>query len=84
MRLDFLPFDLRLKHRWAISSGPQSGHDQSRTAVVLVRLSDGPAVGWGEAPASARYRETVASITAFLAGVQAERLSFANLAAGMD
>jgi len=56
MRLDFLPFDLRLKHRWAISSGPQSGHDQSRTAVVLVRLSDGPAVGWGEAPASARYQ----------------------------
>jgi L-alanine-DL-glutamate epimerase-like enolase superfamily enzyme len=84
MKLDFLPFDLRLKHKWAISSGPQSGHDQSRTAVVLVRLTDGPVLGWGEAPATARYEETVASITAFLARVQANKLSFASLAASMD
>ena len=84
MKLDFLPFDLRLKHKWAVSSGLQSGEDQSRTAVVLVRLTDGPAIGWGEAPATARYQETVASITAFLGRVQAEKLSFANLPAGMD
>ncbi len=84
MKLDFLPFDLRLKHRWAISSGPQSGHDQSRTAVVLVRLTEGAARGWGEAPATARYQETVASIAAFLGRVQAEQLSFANLPASMD
>ncbi len=84
MKLDFLPFDLRLKHKWAVSCGPQSGHDQSRTAVVLVRLSDGPVFGWGEAPATSRYGETVDSITAFLRRVQADKLAFADLAAGLD
>ena len=84
MKLDFMPFDLRLKHKWAVSSGLQSGADQSRAAVVLLRLTDGPAIGWGEAPATSRYHETVASITAFLARVQPEKLSFANLPAGAD
>lgn len=84
MKLDFLTFELRLKHKWAVSSGLQSGADQRRTAVVLVRLTDGPALGWGEAPATSRYQETVASITAFLERVQADKLSFAHLPSGMD
>ncbi|HXR07256.1 MAG TPA: dipeptide epimerase [Candidatus Acidoferrum sp.] len=84
MKLDFLPFELRLKHKWAISSGLQSGQDQGRTPVMLVRLTDGPMAGWGEAPATARYQETTATITAFLGRVEADRLSFANLAASMD
>ena len=84
MKLDFLPFDLRFKHKWAVASGLQSGADQSRTAVVLLRLSDGPVIGYGEAPATARYQETAASIMAFLGRVQAEKLSFADLPAGMD
>jgi L-alanine-DL-glutamate epimerase-like enolase superfamily enzyme len=84
MKLDFLPFDLRLKHKWAVASGLQSGDDQRRTAVVLVRLTDGTAVGWGEAPATARYQESAASIAAFLARVEADQLSFASLPAGMD
>ena len=84
MKLDFLPFDLRLKHKWAVASGPQSGADQSRAAVVLVRLSDGPALGWGEAPATSRYQETTATISDILVRVEADRLSFANLPAGME
>jgi L-alanine-DL-glutamate epimerase-like enolase superfamily enzyme len=83
MKLDFLAFDLRLKHKWAVSSGAQSGGDQSRTATVLVRLSDGPAIGWGEAPATARYQETTDSISDFLKRVEAQRLSFGNLADGI-
>jgi L-alanine-DL-glutamate epimerase-like enolase superfamily enzyme len=51
--------------------------------VVLVRLTDGPAIGWGEAPATARYQESVASITAFLGRVEADKLSFASLPAGI-
>ena len=84
MKLDFLPFELRLRHRWAVSSGLQSGRDQGRTTVVLVRLSDGPVVGWGEAPATARYQETVATITNFLGRVEAGRLSFAKLPDSME
>jgi L-alanine-DL-glutamate epimerase-like enolase superfamily enzyme len=84
VKLDFLPFDLRLRHKWAVASGLQSGDDQRRTAVVLVRLSDGPVAGWGEAPATARYQETTDSITAFLAQVEPDKLSFAGLPAGMD
>jgi L-alanine-DL-glutamate epimerase-like enolase superfamily enzyme len=83
MKLDILPFELRLKHKWAVSSGLKSGDDQYRAAVVLIRLTDGPVFGWGEAPATSRYQETVASITAFLARVEADKLSFANLPAGI-
>jgi L-alanine-DL-glutamate epimerase-like enolase superfamily enzyme len=84
MKLDFLPFELRLKHRWSVSSGLQSGRDQGRTTVVLARLTDGPVVGWGEAPATTRYQETVATITDFLGRIEAGRLSFANLPESME
>ena len=84
MKMDFLPFELRLKHKWTISSGAQSGDDKSRASVVLVRITDGAVLGWGEAPATSRYQESVESITDFLKQVQPERLSFTDLAASMD
>jgi L-alanine-DL-glutamate epimerase-like enolase superfamily enzyme len=84
MEMEFLPFELRLKHRWAVSRGPQSGRDQGRTTVVLVRLTDGPVIGRGEAPATTRYQETPATITDFLGRVQAGRLSFASLPDSME
>jgi len=75
---------LRLKHRWAVASGLKSGEDQSRAEVVLVRLSDGKTTGLGEAPATSRYQESVATIREFLGRVDPDRLSFADPAAGMD
>src|ERR1039458_1370529 len=84
MKLDFLPFELRLKHRWSVSSGLQSGRDQGRTTVMLARLSDGPVTGWGEAPGTTRYQETVAAITDCRGRIEAGRLSFANLPDSME
>jgi len=84
MKLDFRPLVLRLKHRWTVASGPQSGEDQTQAPVVLVRLSDGQTTGLGEAPATSRYQESVASIQDFLARVDPLKLAFADPAAGMD
>jgi len=84
MKMDFMQFELRLRHKWAISSGAQSGDDKSRAPVVLVRLTDGSILGWGEAPATSRYQETAASITDFLGRVEADKLSFTDLTASMD
>jgi L-alanine-DL-glutamate epimerase-like enolase superfamily enzyme len=83
VKLEFLSFDLRLRHKWAVSSGLKAGDDQTRAPVVLARLSEGEVTGLGEAPVTSRYRESVASITEYLGRVEAKKLSFTDPSAGM-
>jgi L-alanine-DL-glutamate epimerase-like enolase superfamily enzyme len=81
--MDVRPFQLRLSHKWAISRSMKSGGGSTRAQVVLVRLSEGPWMGLGEAPSSARYSQSAGSIEKFLARVEPERLSFSDIAASM-
>lgn len=83
MRMDICPFQLRLSHKWAISRSTKSGGGSTRAQSVLVRLTDGPLVGLGEAPATVRYSQSAASIEKFLKNVQPERLSFSDIPASM-
>ena len=80
VKLKFRPCELRLAHRWAIAARQASDLHQ----VVLVELSDGEGVtGLGEAAPSALYGESAATASAFFQQVDAGKLSFADVAAGM-
>ena len=83
MRLQFERFDLQFRFPWRIASG---GSAASTTyPVVLLELSDDQGRhGVGEAASTARYRQPVESIERFLRGVDASRLSFADLPGSMD
>lgn len=84
LKLEFRTVVLRLKHKWAVASGLNSGDDQTRAPVMLVRLHDGEITGLGEAPATSRYQETMETIGEFLARIEPEKLSFADPIAGMN
>jgi L-Ala-D/L-Glu epimerase len=81
MRLEFLPFDLKLTHTWTISHGAVGGMDVA--PVVLVRLKDSSTTGLGEAPTSQRYAQSAASIQDFLRLVEPDKLSFDDIPASM-
>jgi L-alanine-DL-glutamate epimerase-like enolase superfamily enzyme len=83
VKLDFRPFDLHPSHPWIIASNVKTGAGADAEQVVLVRLSDKDAVGLGEAPCSARYAETVASMQNFLGRVDLAKLSFDDIPGSM-
>jgi len=83
MKLEFRPFDLRLKHTWTISTSAKAGGGSMVAQTVFVRLTDGATVGLGEAPTTRRYAETVARIEDFLKRVDASKLSFADVTGSM-
>ena len=87
MQLTFRRFDLQLAHRWTIASGlgPGGSGGTNVFKVVFVELTDQDGVrGLGETAPSSRYQENVDSTMAFLARVDASRLSFADVPASMD
>ena len=80
VKLNFRPLDLQLAHGWAIARRPST--NVCRTVVVELTGADGT-VGWGEAAPTARYKESVASVEAFCAKVDARGLSFNDLEGSM-
>jgi len=63
MKLDFQTLDLRTKHVFKIAREMAPAPRQS----VVVRITDGDGVeGWGEAPATPYYGETVDTVNALL------------------
>ena len=83
MKLDFLPFNLKLKHTWTISRGAVSGGGTDVATVVLVRLQDKSVAGLGEAPSSRRYAQSMDSIQDFLRRVDPSKLSFDDIPGSM-
>jgi L-alanine-DL-glutamate epimerase-like enolase superfamily enzyme len=79
MKLDFKPFELKLRNTWTIANGRGSDF----ASVVLARLTDGGVVGLGEAPTSRRYSESVESMQAFLRLVNPAKLSFDDVPGSM-
>jgi len=83
MKLEFLPFDLRLKHTWAIARSATTGGGSDLASVVLVRLSEKSTIGLGEAPTSRRYAQSAAFIQDFLRLVDPDQLSFGDIPGSM-
>ncbi len=83
MRLEFLTYDLKLKHTWTIASGLGPGGSMDVAPVVLVRLKDTFTAGLGEAPTAQRYAQSAASIQNFLRLVEPEQLTFEDIPASM-
>ena len=76
-------FDLKLVNTWRIASG-FGGAGGTTYAVVFVELRDDDGrVGIGESAPSSRYQENSKSVEAFLRKVDAQRLSFDDVAGSM-
>jgi L-Ala-D/L-Glu epimerase len=84
MNLEFLPYDLKLKHTWAVSRSANTGGGKDVAPTVLVRLKDKSTAGLGEAPTSFRYAQSADSIQRFLRLVDPAKLSFDDIPASMD
>jgi L-Ala-D/L-Glu epimerase len=80
VKLTFKLLDLRLTHTWTIARG--TGEDNVQTVLVELTGADGT-IGLGEAAPIARYRESVASVQAFLQKVDARGLSFNDVEGSM-
>ncbi len=77
MQLKFWRHDLQLTHAWAIAGGAA----KHVHPVVFARLTDADGTtGFGEAAPSRRYHETVETAQKFFAQVDAQKLSFADVA----
>jgi len=86
MKLSFRHFDLRLTHRWRISSSLLPGNDDGKDIykVVFVELTDkNGTVGIGEAAPSSRYSENVEGAAGFCELVNPYQLSFTELEGSM-
>src|SRR5579872_230906 len=80
MRMNVFQFELRLAHQWA-TAGSVAKKGRVVTFVEL-RSADG-VVGIGESAPSDRYGETLATAGEFLKKVDANRLSFDDVAGSM-
>jgi L-alanine-DL-glutamate epimerase-like enolase superfamily enzyme len=83
MTLEFLTYDLKLIHTWAVSRSVSVG-GRTVAPTVLVRLADKAMVGLGEAPTSLRYSQSVDSVQEFLRLVDPAKLSFDDIPASMN
>jgi L-Ala-D/L-Glu epimerase len=84
VRIKFRRCDLRLAHKWKISSGGNMG-GVNTFPVALLELTDKDGVtGIGESAPSSRYREDVGGSLDFFAKVDAQQLSFDDPAAAMQ
>jgi L-alanine-DL-glutamate epimerase-like enolase superfamily enzyme len=84
MTLEFLAFDLKLNHAWAVSRSAAMGGGKVVAPTVLVKLGDNSMAGLGEAPTSLRYAQSADSIQGFLRLVDPARLSFDDIPGSMD
>ena len=83
MKMTFRKFDLKLAHQWTVASGLTSG--KTIFEVVLLDLTDSDGVvGLGESAPASRYKEDVNTVMAFLKKVDANRLSFDDIAGSMN
>ena len=80
MKLNFRRLDLQLAHTWTIARGP--GTNIFKTVTVELAGADGT-VGLGEAAPTARYKETVDTVQAFLKKVDPRGLSFNDIEGSM-
>ena len=81
MKLTWKQLDLQLAHVWTIAR--TTGTSVSKVVVVELTGADGT-VGLGEAAPSARYKESVKSVEAFLKKVDPRGLSFADVEGSME
>ena len=80
MKLNFKRVDLQLAHLWAIAR--TSGTNTAQVLVVELVGADGT-VGLGEAAPTARYKESLKTVEAFLNQVDPRGLSFSDVEGSM-
>ena len=81
MKINFKRLELQLTHRWAIARS--KGTNSAEVLVVELTGADGT-VGLGEAAPTARYKESPASVEAFLKKVDPRGLSFGDVDGSMS
>jgi L-Ala-D/L-Glu epimerase len=81
MKMKVFQFELQLAHQWA-TAGSKAAKKGRVVTFVELRSADG-IVGIGESAPSDRYGETLATVTEFLAKVDACRLSFDDVHGSM-
>lgn len=81
VKLDFKRLELQLAHTWTIARS--TGTNIFKVVVVQITSGDGT-VGFGEAAPTARYRESVDSVEAFLKKVDPRGLSFTDVDGSME
>jgi L-alanine-DL-glutamate epimerase-like enolase superfamily enzyme len=83
MKMNFRKFDLKLAHQWTVASGLTSG--KTIFEVVLLDLTDSQGVvGLGESAPASRYKESVHTVMEFLQKIDANKLSFDDVAGSME
>lgn len=81
MKLTWKQHDLQLTHLWAIAR--TGGTTVANVIVVQLTGADGT-VGFGEAAPTARYKESVKTVEAFLKKVDPRGLSFSDVEGSME
>lgn len=81
MKLTYRRQELHLTHTWAIARS--KGTNVAQVVVVELTGADGT-VGLGEAAPTARYKESVATVEAFLKQVDPRGLSFGDIDGSMS
>ena len=83
MKMIFSKFDLKLRHEWTVASSLNRG--KTVFEIVLLQLTDdNGVVGLGESAPSSRYQENVGTVMEFLKQVDANQLSFDDVAGSMS
>lgn len=83
MQIKFRRCDLKLAHKWTISSAMARGGVDVFPVALLELREDNGLVGLGEAAPASRYRESVPSALEFFAKVDAHELSFEDIPGSM-
>jgi L-alanine-DL-glutamate epimerase-like enolase superfamily enzyme len=81
VKLTFRTVDLQLAHTWTIAR--TRGTNVFKTVVLELTGADGT-VGLGEAAPTARYKESVETVEAFLKKVDSRGLSFTDVDGSME
>jgi L-Ala-D/L-Glu epimerase / N-acetyl-D-glutamate racemase len=81
MKLTWKQYDLQLTHLWAIARA--GGTNTANVIVVQLTGAEGT-VGVGEAAPTARYKESVKTVEAFLMKVDPRGLSFSDIEGSME
>lgn len=87
VRITFRKFGLKLSHRWTIANtlGPGGSGGTDLSEIVLLELKDKDGnVGIGETAPSTRYAEDVDTSIEFYNRIDAEQLSFRDVARSMQ
>jgi L-alanine-DL-glutamate epimerase-like enolase superfamily enzyme len=80
VKLEYHCIELELAYTWAISRGP--GSNTARVVIVKLTAPDGT-IGLGESSPIKRYNESIETVLAFCAKVDAGKLSFDDVTASM-